>query len=42
MALTDTAARPYGPVLLGIVAVGLGAYGVFQIAQARYRVIRAA
>lgn len=33
--------QPYGPVLLGVIAVGLAAYGVFQFVQARYRTIRA-
>ncbi|HST59465.1 MAG TPA: DUF1206 domain-containing protein [Longimicrobium sp.] len=31
----------YGPWLLGIVALGLIAYGIFQLVKARYRVIRA-
>ena len=31
----------YGPYLLGAVALGLAAYGVFQLVKARYRVIRA-
>jgi hypothetical protein len=34
--------QPYGPVVLGLVALGLAAYGVFQLVQARYRRIRAA
>jgi Domain of Unknown Function (DUF1206) len=29
--------RPFGPVLLGIVALGLIAYGVYSFAEARYR-----
>jgi hypothetical protein len=33
--------QTYGPVLLGLVALGLAAYGVFQLVQARYRTIRA-
>lgn len=33
--------QPYGPYLLGGVAVGLIAYGAFQLVKARYRVIRA-
>ena len=33
--------QPYGPVLLGVVALGLAAYGVFQIVQVRYRTIQA-
>lgn len=31
----------YGPYLLGLVALGLIAYGIFQLVKARYRVIRA-
>jgi hypothetical protein len=31
----------YGPYLLAVVALGLIAYGVFQLVKARYRVIRA-
>jgi hypothetical protein len=31
----------YGPYLLGLVALGLIAYGIFQVVKARYRVIRA-
>lgn len=33
--------QPYGPFVLGVVALGLFAYGLFQLAKARYRVIRA-
>ena len=38
----DTALRellrlPFGPLLLGIVALGLIAYGVYSFAEARYR-----
>jgi hypothetical protein len=36
-ALGSLAAQPYGPWLLGAVAVGLIAYGVFQLVIARYR-----
>lgn len=36
-----TPAAPYGRVLLGVVACGLTAYGVYQIATARYRHMRA-
>jgi hypothetical protein len=36
-ALTWLAARPAGPVLLGVVASGCVSYGVYQIAKARYR-----
>ena len=36
-ALRKIAAQPYGTWLLGIVAVGLFAYGVFCLIQARYR-----
>jgi hypothetical protein len=31
--------QPYAPVLLGIVAVGLAAYGAYELVKARYRVI---
>jgi hypothetical protein len=34
--------QPYAPFLLGAVAVGLAAYGAYQLARARYRVISAA
>ena len=36
-ALRKIAAQPYGTWLLAIVAVGLFAYGVFCLIQARYR-----
>jgi hypothetical protein len=36
-ALRKLANEPYGPVLLGIVAAGLFAFGVFCLIQARYR-----
>lgn len=36
-ALATVAAQPYGPWLLGLVAVGLMAYGVYCWVQARYR-----
>lgn len=36
-ALATLAAQPYGHVLLGIVALGLIAFGVFSLAEARYR-----
>jgi hypothetical protein len=36
-ALRRLAAREYGPVLLSIVALGLGAYGLYSFAEARYR-----
>ncbi|HYF64359.1 MAG TPA: DUF1206 domain-containing protein [Herpetosiphonaceae bacterium] len=35
--LADLAAKPYGRLLLGVVAAGLFAYGVFALVQARYR-----
>jgi hypothetical protein len=38
-ALQRLASRPYGDVLLGIVAVGLVAYGVFCLVDARFRQI---
>lgn len=36
-ALQELARQPYGHVILGVVAVGLVAYGFFSLAQARYR-----
>ena len=36
-ALREVAARTYGRVLLGLVAVGLLAYGLFRCVEARYR-----
>jgi hypothetical protein len=36
-ALTELLHQPFGPVLLGIVALGLLAYGVFSFIEARYR-----
>ena len=36
-ALRRLAARDYGPLLLGFVALGLGAFGLFSFAEARYR-----
>jgi hypothetical protein len=38
-ALSKLAAERYGPVLLGIAAAGLFAYGCFCFVQARYRQI---
>lgn len=35
--LAKVAQAPYGPVLLGLVAVGLLAFGAFSVAEARYR-----
>lgn len=40
-ALTTLREAAYGPWLLGAVALGLVAYGVFQLVKARYRIIRA-
>lgn len=40
-ALDALAAQPYGPYLLGIVALGLVGYGIFCGINARYRRIRA-
>ena len=40
-ALRTVEAGPAGPWLLGAVAAGLLAYGLFQLVQARFRVIRA-
>jgi hypothetical protein len=39
-ALTSLQTAPWGPWLLGLVALGLLAFGLFQIVQARYRVVR--
>jgi hypothetical protein len=36
-ALRALAAQSYGPILLGVVAVGLMAYGVWELVMARYR-----
>jgi hypothetical protein len=36
-ALQELATQPHGRYLLGAVATGLGAYGVFQLVRARYR-----
>ena len=36
-ALSTLAQRPYGGALLGAVALGLIAYGVYTFAEARYR-----
>lgn len=36
-ALDLLAEQPYGPLMLGIVAVGLISYGIFMLVQARYR-----
>jgi hypothetical protein len=33
--------QPYGPWLLGVVAIGLSAYGIYELAKARYRQINA-
>lgn len=41
-ALSTLKAQPYGAWLLGAVALGLLAYGLFQIARARFRVIHVA
>jgi hypothetical protein len=36
-ALQRLADRPYGPTLLVLVAIGLAAYGLYSVAEARYR-----
>jgi hypothetical protein len=41
-ALESLQGGTWGPWLLGVVALGLVAYGLFQIVQARYRVVHAA
>ena len=38
-ALEALASQPYGPWLLGLVALGLIAYGAYSFLQARYRKI---
>jgi len=35
-ALTDLLAQPFGPFLLGVIAVGIGCYGLFCFARARH------
>jgi len=35
-ALAELAAHPYGPWLLGAVAIGLVAYGIYSLVEARY------
>ena len=35
-ALQEIVQQPYGPVLLGLVAVGIACYGVFAFARARH------
>lgn len=39
-ALAKLAAQPYGPWLLGAMALGLIGYGIYQLLEARFRVIR--
>ena len=36
-ALATLASQPFGPWLLGLTALGLAAYGVYMLAEARYR-----
>jgi hypothetical protein len=36
-ALATLAGQPFGPYLLGLVAAGLAAYGIFALVEARYR-----
>ena len=38
-ALLELSQQPYGPILLGVVAAGLFAFGLFCIVQAKYRKI---
>ena len=38
-ALATLERQPYGPWLLGVVALGLVAYGLYQLVNARYRII---
>lgn len=35
-ALREVLEKPFGPVLLGVIAVGIGCYGLFCFARARY------
>jgi hypothetical protein len=39
-ALGYIAHKPYGPWMLGVVAAGLMAYGLYQFVEAKYRRIR--
>lgn len=39
-ALDTLAAQPYGPWLLGLVAIGLACYGFYSLVEARYRTFR--
>jgi hypothetical protein len=39
-ALDTLASQPYGPILLGAVALGLAAYGLYMFVEARYRNLR--
>jgi len=41
-ALDTLQRQPYGPWLLGVVAIGLIAYGVYEFVKARYRQINPA
>lgn len=41
-ALAALAAQPYGPWILGLVAIGLIAYGIYTLVEAKYRRIRTA
>ena len=36
-ALGELSQQPYGQILLGVVAMGLIAYGIYTLAEARYR-----
>jgi hypothetical protein len=38
-ALATLASQPFGPYVLGLVAAGLAAYGVYALIEARYRVM---
>ena len=40
-ALRSLEQQPYGPWLLGVVALGLMAYGIYEFVRARYRLIHA-
>jgi hypothetical protein len=38
--LATLSTQPYGPIVLGVVAIGLMAYGLWELANARYREMR--
>jgi hypothetical protein len=38
-ALTTLASQPFGPYVLGLVATGLAAYGIYALIESRYRIM---